>query len=86
MVDKYFRGRTVVDNVENVIISRVSFPYSYPQWMITIQNFWFTQEKPVSSGITINVLMKKEKMKNPLSFTPMMIAECRTGGHSQQII
>ena len=26
------------------------------------------------------------KMKNPLSFTPMMTAECRTGGHSQQII
>ena len=26
------------------------------------------------------------KMKNPLSFAPMMIAECRTGGHSQQII
>ena len=26
------------------------------------------------------------KMKNPLSFTPMMIAEFRTGGHSQQII
>ena len=59
MVDKYFRGRTVVDNVENVIISRVSFPYSYPQWMITMQNSWFKQEKPVSSGITKNVLMKK---------------------------
>lgn len=26
------------------------------------------------------------KMKNPLSFALMMIAECRTGGHSQQII
>ena len=26
------------------------------------------------------------KMKNPLSFTLMMTAECRTGGHSQQII
>ena len=59
MVDKYFRGRTDVDNVENVIISRVSFPYSYPQWMITMQNSWFKQEKPVSSGITKNVLMKK---------------------------
>ena len=61
MVDKSFRGRTDVDSVENVIISRVSFPYSYPQWMITVQNFWFTKEKPVSSRITINVLMKKEK-------------------------
>lgn len=61
MVDKSFRGRTVVDNVENVIISRGSFPYSYPQWMITVQNFWVTKEKPVSFGITINVLMKKEK-------------------------
>ena len=59
MVDKYFRGRTVVDNVENVIISWVSFPYSYSQWMITMQNFWFTKEKPVSSGRTTNVLMKK---------------------------
>ena len=59
MVDKYFRGRTDVDSVENVIISRVSFPYSYPQWMITMQNFRFKQEKPVSSGITTNVLMKK---------------------------
>ena len=59
MVDKSFRGRTDVDSVENVIISRVSFPYSYPQWMITMQNSWFKQEKPVSSGITINVLMKK---------------------------
>ena len=65
MVDKYFRGRTDVDNVENVIISRVSFPYSYPQWMITMQNFRFKQEKPVSSGITINVLMNKEKRKTP---------------------
>ena len=36
MVDKYFRGRADVDNVENVIISRGSFPYSYPQWMITM--------------------------------------------------
>ena len=61
MVDKSFRGRVGVDSVENVIISRVSFPYSYPQWMITVQNFWFTKEKPVSSRITINVLMKKEK-------------------------
>ena len=61
MVDKYFRGRTVVDNVENVIISRGSFPYSYPQWMITMQNLCFTKEKPVLSGITINVLMKKQK-------------------------
>ena len=26
------------------------------------------------------------KMKNPLFFAPMMIAECWTGGHSQQII
>ena len=59
MVDKSFRGRVGVDSVENVIISRGSFPYSYPQWMITIQNFWFKQEKPVSSGITINVLMQK---------------------------
>lgn len=59
MVDKYFWGKAGVDSVENVIISRVSFPYSYPQWMITIQNFWFTQEKPVSFGITINILMKK---------------------------
>ena len=86
MVDKYFRGRADVDNVENVIISRGSFPYSYPQWMITVQNFWFTQEKPVSSGITIKRTYEEAKMKNPLSFTPMMIAECRTGGHSQQII
>ena len=59
MVDKSFWGRVGVDSVENVIISRVSFPYSYPQWMITMQNFWVTKEKPVSSGITINVLMKK---------------------------
>ena len=59
MVDKSFRGRAGVDNVENVIISRGSFPYSYPQWMITMQNSWFKQEKPVSSGITKNVLMKK---------------------------
>ena len=59
MVDKSFWGRVGVDSVENVIISRVSFPYSYPQWMITMQNSWFKQEKPVSSGITINVLMKK---------------------------
>ena len=59
MVDKYFRGKAGVDSVENVIISRGSFPYSYPQWMITMQNFRVTQEKPVSSGITINVLMKK---------------------------
>ena len=86
MVDKYFRGKAGVDNVENVIISRGSFPYSYPQWMITIQNFWFTQEKPVSSGITIKCTYEEVKMKNPLSFTPMMTAECRTGGHSQQII
>ena len=61
MVDKYFRGRVGVDSVENVIISRGSFPYSYPQWMITMQNFWFTQEKPVSFGRTTNVLMKKQK-------------------------
>lgn len=61
MVDKYFRGKAGVDSVENVIISRGSFPYSYPQWMITMQNFCFTQEKPVSSGRTINVLMKKQK-------------------------
>ena len=86
MVDKYFRGRKDVDSVENVIISRGSFPYSYPQWMITVQNFWFTQEKPVSSGITIKRTYEEVKMKNPLSFAPMMIAECRTGGHSQQII
>ena len=59
MVDKSFWGRVGVDSVENVIISRVSFPYSYPQWMITMQNSWFKQEKPVSSGITKNVLMKK---------------------------
>ena len=59
MVDKSFWGRVGVDSVENVIISRVSFPYSYPQWMITMQNFWVTKEKPVSSGITINVFMKK---------------------------
>ena len=31
-------------------------------------------------------IYEEVKMKNPLSFTPMMIAECRTGGHSQQII
>ena len=86
MVDKYFRGRVGVDSVENVIISRGSFPYSYPQWMITIQNFWFTKEKPVSSGDNDKRTYEEVKMKNPLSFTPMMIAECRTGGHSQQII
>ena len=29
---------------------------------------------------------EEAKMKNPLFFTLMMTAECRTGGHSQQII
>lgn len=86
MVDKYFRGKAGVDSVENVIISWVSFPYSYPQWMITVQNFWVTKEKPVSSGITIKRTYEEGKMKNPLSFALMMTAECRTGGHSQQII
>ena len=50
MVDKSFRGRTVVDNVENVIISWVSFPYSYPQWMITVQNFWVTSKNWCNLG------------------------------------
>ena len=36
MVDKSFRCKAGVDSVENVIISRGSFPYSYPQWMITM--------------------------------------------------
>ena len=54
--------------------------------MITIQNFWFTQEKPVSSGITIKRTYEEVKMKNPLPFTLMMTVECRIGGHSQQII
>ena len=50
MVDKYFRDRTDVDNVENVIISRVSFPYSYPQWMITMQNFLVTSKNWCNLG------------------------------------
>ena len=86
MVDKSFRGRTDVDNVENVIISRVSFPYSYPQWMITMQNFRVHAGKTCIIWDNDKRTYEEVKMKNPLSFTPMMIAECRTGGHSQQII
>ena len=85
MVDKYFRGRTDVDNVENVIISRVSFPYSYPQWMITML-ISGSSRKTCIIWDNDKRTYEEVKMKNPLSFTLMMITECRTGGHSQQII